>query len=66
LNYKTLSAPQLRLSRATETKAPGAYNEATAASLASITPLGDVKPVACEAKTRAPVRANNVVDLASL
>jgi len=28
--------------------------------------LGSVKHVACEAKTRAPVRANNIVDLVSL
>jgi len=54
LDYKTPSAPQLRLSCEAKAKAPCAYSEATAAPLASITLLGGVKPAACEAKIRAP------------
>ena len=54
LNYKTLFAPQLRLSRGVKDKAPCAYIEVTAAPLASTTLLGSVKPAAREAKTRAP------------
>jgi len=66
LDYKTPSAPQLRLSHEPKVKAPYAYNEATATPLVSIKLLGSVKPAACEAKIRAPVRANNVADLVSL
>jgi len=65
LDYKTPFSPQLRLSHEAKTKTSCAYNEATAASLASITSLGGVKPVACEAKTRALV-CDNVADLESL
>ena len=66
LNYKTPSAPQLCLPREAKTKSPCAYSEAAASLLGSITLLGGVKPAACEAKIRAPVRANNVSDLAPL
>ena len=66
LDYKTPSAPQLRLSHEPKVKAHNAYNEATATPLVSIKLLGSVKPAACEAKIRALVCVNNVADLASL
>ena len=66
LDYKTPSAPQLHLSREAKAKASCAYSETTTAPLATITLLGDIKLAACEGKIRAPVRANNVTDLASL
>jgi len=66
LDYKTPSAPQLRLSHEVKAKALCVYSEAIAAPLASITLLGSVKTVACKAKTRAHVRANTVSDPASL
>ena len=44
LDHKTVSAPQLRLSREAKTKALYAYNEATAASLASTTLISSVQP----------------------
>jgi len=62
LDHRTPSAPQLRLSRKAKTKTPCAYSEATAAPLASATLMGSVQPASREAKTRAPSRANNVVD----
>jgi len=61
LDYKTYSAPQLHLSHEAKAKAPCAYNEATAALLASIALLDGVKPATCEAKTKSLVRANSLI-----
>ena len=66
MNFEMRTVPQLCLSREAKAKAHCAYNEATVAPLASTTLLASVKPTAREVKTRAPVRARSIADLASL